>query len=125
MDLVLFALPPCRAVSLSKHNSHGPVREVADSSLFWWFFAPYQLLAPAGQASDAATASGTYATTTNGENMKISAELDQAMPLAMPMAAKTPRPMASMIITRMNDAWTRHELTVLNRMVLAPHLIYY
>lgn len=48
--------------------------------------------ATAGQAPDAATASATYALTTNGKNMKISAELDQDMPDGLTLYAEMGEP---------------------------------
>lgn len=48
--------------------------------------------ATAGQAPDAATASATYALTTNGKNMKISAELDQDMPDGLTLYAEMGAP---------------------------------
>ncbi|MDA0874614.1 MAG: hypothetical protein O3C45_06065 [Bacteroidetes bacterium] len=48
--------------------------------------------ATAGQAPDAATASATWALTTNGKNMKISAELDQDMPDGLTLFAEMGAP---------------------------------
>jgi len=46
----------------------------------------------AGEAPDAATASATYAVTTNGKNRKISAELDQDMPEGLTLYAEMSAP---------------------------------
>jgi hypothetical protein len=48
--------------------------------------------ATAGQAPDPATASATYALTTNGKNQKISAELDQSMPNGLSLFATMAAP---------------------------------
>ena len=48
--------------------------------------------ATAGEAPDAATASATYAVTTNGKNRKISAELDQDMPEGLTLYAEMSAP---------------------------------
>ena len=48
--------------------------------------------ATAGQAPDAATASGTYSVTTNGKNKKISAALDLAMPTGLSLFATMAAP---------------------------------
>ena len=48
--------------------------------------------ASAGQAPDAATASATYALTTNGKQMKVSAELDQDMPEGLTLYAEMTAP---------------------------------
>lgn len=48
--------------------------------------------ATAGEAPDAATASATYAVTTNGKNRKISAELDSDMPEGLTLFAEMSAP---------------------------------
>ena len=48
--------------------------------------------ATAGQAPDAATASGTYALTSNGTDKKISAELDSDMPTGLSLYATMAAP---------------------------------
>lgn len=48
--------------------------------------------ATAGQAPDAATANASWALTTNGRNMKISAELDQNMPGGLTLYAEMGAP---------------------------------
>lgn len=48
--------------------------------------------ATAGQAPDAATASGTYAVTTNGKKKKITAELDSDMPSGLTLHATMAAP---------------------------------
>lgn len=48
--------------------------------------------ATAGQAPDAATASGTYAVTTNGTQKKITAELDSNMPSGLTLSATMAAP---------------------------------
>ena len=48
--------------------------------------------ATAGQAPDAATASASYAVTTNGKNQKISAKLDQKMPEGLTLFATMAAP---------------------------------
>ena len=48
--------------------------------------------ATAGQAPDAATASATYAVTTDGKNQKISAKLDSKMPAGLSLFATMAAP---------------------------------
>ena len=48
--------------------------------------------ATAGQAPDAATASASYAVSTNGKNQKISAKLDQKMPEGLSLFATMEAP---------------------------------